>query len=139
MPSKAWTLTSNSLCASQGETGEVILLGRTEREFVLLTLSDCNKVVVFNMWVQGWREKDVYAHICTIWASLVAQMVKNLPLKQETRILSLAQEDPLEKGMVTHSSIPPWRIPWTEAPGGLQSMGPQRVGHDWQLPAPVRS
>ncbi|KAM7227750.1 hypothetical protein CapIbe_021447, partial [Capra ibex] len=48
----------------------------------------------------------------------------------ETRIRSLGQEDHLEKGMATHSSIPAWRIPWTEEPGGLQSTGPQRVGHD---------
>ena len=51
---------------------------------------------------------------------------------QETRVWSLGQEDPLEKGMATHSSILAWRIPWTEEPGGLQSMGLQRVGHDWE-------
>ena len=50
---------------------------------------------------------------------------------QETWVWSLGQEDPLEKGMATHSSILAWRIPWTEEPGGLQSMGLQRVGHDW--------
>jgi len=49
---------------------------------------------------------------------------------QEAGIQSLAQEDPLEKGMATHSSILAWRIPWTEEPGGLQSMGLQRAGHD---------
>ena len=64
-------------------------------------------------------------------ASLVAQMVKNLPAMQETWILSLCWEDPLEKEMATHSSILAWRIPWTEESGGLQSMGLQRVGHDW--------
>ena len=64
------------------------------------------------------------------WASLLAQMVKNLPVMQETWIQYLAQEDPLEKGMATHSSILSWRIPWTEEPGGLQSMGLQRVRHD---------
>ena len=50
---------------------------------------------------------------------------------QETRIWSLGQEDPLEKEMATHSSIPAWEIPWTEVPGGLQSMSRKRVGHDW--------
>ena len=50
-------------------------------------------------------------------------MVKNLPAMQETAVQSLGQEDPLEKGMATHSSILSWRIPWTEEPGGLQSMG----------------
>ena len=57
------------------------------------------------------------------WASLVAQTVKNPPAMRETWVRSLDQEDPLEEGMATHSSIPAWRIPWTEEPGGLQSMG----------------
>ena len=63
-------------------------------------------------------------------ASLVAQSVKNLPAVQETRVQSLGWEDPLEKEMATHSSILAWKISWTEEPGGLQSMGSQRVGHD---------
>ena len=57
-------------------------------------------------------------------------MVKNLTAMQETRVQSLSWEDCLEKEMATHSSTLAWRIPWTEEPGGLQSMGPQRVGHD---------
>ena len=57
-------------------------------------------------------------------------MVKNLPAMWETWVLSLGWEDPLEKGTATHSSILAWRIPWTEEPGKLQSMGLQRVGHD---------
>ena len=60
----------------------------------------------------------------------MAQMVKNLPVMLETQVQSLGWEDPLQKGMATHSSILAWRIPWTEEPGGLQSMGSQRVGHD---------
>ena len=60
----------------------------------------------------------------------MAKMVKNLPAMKETRIQSLGWEDPLEKGMGTHSSILAWRIPWTEEPGGLQSVGSQRAGHD---------
>ena len=60
----------------------------------------------------------------------VAQMVKNLPATQESWIRSLGQEDPLEKGMAMHSSTLAWTIPWTEEPGGLQSVGSQRVGHD---------
>ena len=63
-------------------------------------------------------------------ASLVAQMVKNLPAIQETLVQSLAWEDPLEKGMTTHSSIPAWRISWTEEPDDLQPMGSQRVRHN---------
>ena len=57
-------------------------------------------------------------------------MVKHLPAMQETLVRSLGQEDPLEKEMATHSSILAWKIPWLEEPGGLQSMGSQRVGHD---------
>ena len=65
-----------------------------------------------------------------IWASLVFETVKNLPAMQETQVQSLDQEDPLEKELTTRSSILVWRIPWTEEPGGLQSMGSQRVRHD---------
>ena len=65
----------------------------------------------------------------TIWG-MVAQMVKNLSAVQETQVCFLHWEDPLEKGMATHSNILAWRIPWTEEPGGLQSMGLQRAGHD---------
>ena len=57
-------------------------------------------------------------------------MVKRLPTMQETRVQSLGREDALEKEMATHSSSLAWKIPWTEEPGGLQSMGSQRVGHD---------
>ena len=60
----------------------------------------------------------------------MAQSVKSLPAIPETQAQSLGQEDPLEKEMATHSSILAWRIPWTEEPGGLQSMGSQTVGHD---------
>ena len=59
----------------------------------------------------------------------VAQTVKNLPGMQQNRVQSLGREDPLEKGMATHSSTLAWRIPWTEDPGRLQSMGLQRAGH----------
>ena len=65
-----------------------------------------------------------------LWASLVAQTVKNLPAMQEIWLQSLGREDPLEKEMATHSSTLAWKIPWAEEPGGLQSMGLQRVGHD---------
>ena len=65
------------------------------------------------------------------WASLVVQLVQNRPSIQETQVRSLGQEHPLEKGMATHTSNLAWRISWTEDPGGFQSMGSQRVGHDW--------
>jgi len=61
----------------------------------------------------------------------VAQSVKNLPAVQETQVQSLGWENPLEKEMATHSSILAWKISWTEKPGGLQSVGSQRVEHDW--------
>ena len=65
-----------------------------------------------------------------IRASLVAQMVKHLPAMQETWVRSLGWEDPLEKEMATHASILAWEIPWTEVPGGLQSMSLKRIRHD---------
>ena len=64
-------------------------------------------------------------------ASLVAQGLKRLPAMRETRVQSLGREDLLEEEMVTHSSILAWSIPWTEEPGGLLSMGLQRVRNDW--------
>ena len=66
----------------------------------------------------------------TIWLPLVVQMVKNLPTIQETPVQPLGQENPLEKGMASHSNILVWETPWTEEPGGLQFMGSQRVGHN---------
>ena len=65
-----------------------------------------------------------------LWASLLAQMVKRLSAMLETQVRSLGREDPLEKEMATHSSTLAGKIPQTEEPGRLQSMGPQRVGHD---------
>ena len=78
-------------------------------------------------WVFVMPERGMH------WASLVDQMVKHLPAMWETRVWSLGWEDPLEKEMATHCSTPAWKIPWMEEPGGLQSMGSQRVGHDWVI------
>ena len=84
---------------------------------------------LLNMCVESRMTRDVIQ--LPMWrASLVAQMVKNLPEMQETWVWSSGWEDPLENGMATHSSIPAWRILWIEEPGGLQSMGSQRVRHD---------
>ena len=84
------------------------------------------------------KETKFCINLVTLRASLVAQMVKHLPAVQETWVPSLGWEDPLEKGnllqgipgVATHSSTLAWKIPWTEEPGKLQSMGSQRVGHD---------
>ena len=82
-----------------------------------------------NLSTCGPAVSSVHSCVCS-WASLVVQMIKNLPEMQETQVRSLDQDNPLEEGMATHSSILAWRIPWTEEPGGLQSMGSQRVRHD---------
>ena len=68
--------------------------------------------------------------ILRIWASLVVQMVKRLPVMRKTRVWSLGQKDPPEKEMAAQSSTLAWKIPWTEKPAGLQSMDSQRVGHN---------
>ena len=73
---------------------------------------------------------QIYGQFHMIWASLVAQMVKNLPAMEETQVLSPSREDPLEKEMATHSSNLAWKIPWTEVPGGLLFVVLQRVRHD---------
>ena len=75
---------------------------------------------------------EILLRYADIWASLVAQTVKNLLAMKETWVQSLGQEDPLEKGMATHSSILAWRIPWTEESGGLQSIG---VTKSWTWPS----
>ena len=93
-----------------------------------------------NRWISVpyWRDLQslqslIYSFIIyeTLYASMTAQTVKNLPAMQETRDWSLGQEDSLEKGMATHSSILAWRSPWIEEPGRLQSMGSQIIGYDW--------
>ena len=81
----------------------------------------CSK---FDVFIISWIPNDI------LWASLVAQMVKNLPAMWETWVWSLGQKDSLEKGMATHSSILAWKIPWTEESGRLWSMGSQRVRQD---------
>ena len=78
------------------------------------------------------NRKNIRIHIdCRFGTSLVAQMVKHLPTVQETWVRSLGQEDPLEKEMAPHCSTLAWKIPWMEEHGRLQSIGLQRVGHDW--------
>ena len=79
-----------------------------------------------------WEHSICSCYQGDIWASLVAQLVKNPPAMKETWVQSLGWEDLLEKGAATHSSILAWKIPWTEGLGRLQSMGSQRVRHDWE-------
>ena len=96
--------------------------------FFSMSLSQpVNKVLTINLdCIKHWFWKRSYSHV-----SPVAQMVKRLPTMRETGVQSLGQEDLLEKEMATHSSILAWKIPWMEEPDRLQSMGSQRIGHDW--------
>ena len=79
---------------------------------------------------RGWNVNSLLLISICLLGSPGGSAVKNLPTKLETRVWSLGREDPLKKEMATHSSILAWEIPWTEEPGGLQSRGSQRVGHD---------
>ena len=77
------------------------------------------------------NQKSIYhSLLIKLWTSLVVQTVKRLPIMWETQVRSLGREDLLEKEMATHCSTLAWKIPWTEEPGRLQSMGSQRVGHN---------
>ena len=85
------------------------------------------------MCVFVYTTSSLHMFLCVphvLWASLVAQRIKHLPTVQEAQVRSLGWEDPLEKEMAIHSSTIAWKIPWTEEPGRLQSMGLQRVGQD---------
>ena len=84
----------------------------------------------FNSWVWKIHGEGIGYPQQYSWYSFVAQLVKNLPALRETWVQSLGQEDPLEKEMATQSSIPAWRIPWTEEPGGLRSTASQRVRYE---------
>ena len=87
----------------------------------------------FAVTLYGLWQKPCQGFIPTCqWTSLVAQMVRRLPIMWETQVQSLGQEDLLEKEMATHSSVLAWKIPWAEEPGRLQSMGSQRVRHNWE-------
>ena len=82
----------------------------------------------------SWRAKSInHKAGWELQSSLVTQMVKNPPAILETWVRTLGWEDPLEKGKATHSRILAWRIPWTEDPGRLQSMGLQRIRHNWVI------
>ena len=74
--------------------------------------------------------QHLFGDLWVLRASLIAQLVKNLPAMQKTPVQFLGQEDPLEKGLATHSSILAWRIPWIKEPDGIQYIGLQRVEHN---------
>ena len=93
----------------------------------LCGVSDSFHLVILKI---TWALEEFSAGSFISSTSLVAQRLKRLPPMRETRVRTLGREDPLEKEMVTHSSILAWRIPWTEEPSRLQSIGSQRVGHD---------
>ena len=96
-------------------------------QFLVLSLISLGSFLVIRRLLQDRLDK-----VCLEKgrASLLAQLVKNLPIVLETWVRSLGWEDPLEKEMTTHFSIIAWKIPWTEEPSALQSMGLQRIGHD---------
>ena len=123
----------------------LIALGILVALIQFMKLLDCLWVIL-RQWKNRFLNKRkllVYLTLCSLLIvflirmlyvfmfALVAQRVKHLPAMQEIWVWSLGQEDPLEKETATHSSILAWRIPWTEKPVRLQSMGSQRVGHDW--------
>ena len=122
----------------------VLLLTTDFRILNSTTCAELTKGCDFQTWrtvgylLDLWNETSLWwcPGICVFnkllrWCALLAQTIKNLPAMQETQVLSLAQEDPLEKGMATHSSIVAWRIPWTKEPDGALSTGLQRISHDW--------
>ena len=128
-----------SFCTIKGESKRV-----RQAVFMVSSLGLWPRKMAFGEWNSGslWLKKFYYPRSSSakIWgkymvsrASLVAQMVKNPPAMQETQVRSLSQDDPLEKGMATQASILPWRIPWTEEPGRLQSMGCKELDMTEQL------
>ena len=106
---------------------------RTVLGEILRSVLISEKGTLINLWYlpQAQKRKRLVIPMPCPRTSLVAQTVKCLSTMRETRVRSLGQEDPLEKEMAPHSSTIAWKIPWTEEPGRLQSMGSQRVGHDW--------
>ena len=107
---------------------------REEKQALWWVLQGCNAIALIisqrlhSLWPSYWGLKFQHEFGGT---SLVAQRVKRLPEMQEIQVQFLGQEDPLETEMATYSSTLAWKIPWTEKPGRLQSMGSLRVGHDW--------
>ena len=98
---------------------------------LLCSWLDCNRNTYMDQKLQPPLSFNLSSLCIIIWTSLVTQMVKHLPRTRKTQVQSLGWEDLLEKDMATHSSTLVWKMPWTEEPGRLQSMGLQRVRHGW--------
>ena len=113
---------SNNQNCGTTPSGSICILG--------ITYSSCDVFLLPIYWVI-WKGASFECGSEQERTSLVPQTVKSLSAVQETRVLSLGRKDPLEKEMATHSSILAWKIPWMKEPGRLQSMGSQRVWHDW--------
>ena len=116
----SWWTTSNSLSLSNSK--KLFLEYRWKKVVLYLFF------IYFKKGYTSWKKKKKGGGAI---ASLVAQTVKRLPAKWETRVRFLGWEDPLEKEMAIHSSIVAWKIPWMEEPDRLQSMGSKRVRHNW--------
>ena len=128
-----------NLPANTGDLGSIPGLGRSpgEGNGYPLQHSCLEKSMNRGAWqatvtgiTKSWTLNDLHFTSLPRGASLVVQRVKCLPAMQETWVQSLGQEDPLEKEMATHSSTLAWKIPWTEKPGRLQSIGSRTVGHN---------
>ena len=141
-PSPAWTLGSrwSLACSPLSVTSRIPFLYQVNSylflKLNLISVASTKFVAHLILWTDGSlyliQSGGIIHYLqALLGASLVAQRLKHLPAKRETWVRSLGWEDPLEKEMATHSSILAWRIPWKEEPGGLQSKGSQRVGHNW--------
>ena len=128
-----YSITNNLIFGGKVDSGDSItmlyinLLNNFTRKNTLILLHFNFKILLIYFKLEdNYSVVGVWVNPRACYAFLVAQMVKNLPAMQETHVPSLGWEDPLEKGMATHSSILAWRIPWTEEPGGLHPWGSQR-------------
>ena len=141
-PSQSTTVLYHFLSTTYRDAGE-IFVGVTEQICIKRVVTRVNTPVWYNriewdtVYPCQFPALDIilmvgyWGGLCKIQASLVAQLVKCVPAMWETWVQSLGREDPLEKEMATHSSILTWRIPWTEKPDGLPSMGSHIFGDDW--------
>ena len=130
-------LRSRKITRAIFETSLRFTFSYSEMESVSYFLCYCCEWIGWIIFVFPWkrhnrkRRQENWNCLSFERTSLVAQMIKHLSTMRETRVRALGWEDPLEKEMAIHSSTIAWKIPWTKGPGRLQSVGSQRVGHDW--------